>query len=585
MSRFRLRLIGPFGLFGADGLRIEISSKKSIALIALLAMASNGERARPWLQNMLWGSRDFEHGRASLRREISNLAKTLELAGAGALLTRNTQRVVLTLDMISVDVLDLGITETSGNRRAFEGQFLEGIDLRDSEEFEDWLREQRSRIEDMQALSLATEPSSDGISAREILGGDLPPIEDLLENRPPALPPKPSIAVLPFQQIGDEADQDWLGISLADELGVILSQFPQLFIVASISARELWSTGISAKEIAHRLGVRYVLQGILRRQGHRLRASVLLIEARTGEQIWGQNFDGEISDIFELQQQIALRIAPQVWSRVEINERISSLRTPRLSMSNYELYWRANALFRSWKRDEVLEAISLTDKMLELEPNCPWAASLAAYCNSTAYILNFAEDRQAVRRQAIMHCQTALRYGEDNVEALGYCIGTITQIQGDMAMADRLVAHALELLPSHAPTLFWSGWVDLANGRPSRARERFELNLRVNPATPVRAHVLCGIGYCNLFEGQFPEAYQFLVESMKPAQPFFLAPLGLFLSATMIGEEASAASAAQILALQDYSGFLSIVRDLGQRAMVENALAAAFDKLGIKPAS
>ena len=139
-------------------------------------------------------------------------------------------------------------------------------------------------------------------------------------------------------------------MGIADEIGVMLSQFPQLFIVGSASARALASQSLPETEIARRLGVRYLLSGAVLRLNDRLRVAPTLIDAITGEQVWANTFYGTVSDLFVLQEEIARQIAPQIWTRVDMAERSRVLRMPLASSNNYEAYWRANALFRNWDK-------------------------------------------------------------------------------------------------------------------------------------------------------------------------------------------------------------------------------------------
>lgn len=570
-----MQLIGPFGFFEPTGNRIEISSRKSIALLALLAASPSGVRSRSWLQTMLWGSREAVQAQASLRRELSNLAQQFAGHDAEHLLERKTQRVGLALDLIDVDMFQFGVELPTAARR-FRGDFLEGLDLKDCEEFEDWLREERERVRDMQVFEIP-EPSQPAQDANAIIGNAPFDARQMLNAGVPSLPPKPSIAILPFEPIAMDSHDAWLGVAIADEVGLILSQFPQLFIAASTSSRALAEQQIGKLQIAHQLGVRYLLEGTVRKAGMRLRASVVLIHGQTGEQIWGQGFEGDMTDLMNLEQDIANRIAPQIWSKVDISERSLSLRRTQMAVDSYERYWRANALFRTWEKEPVLEAIVLTRQILAKDPTCPWAASLAAFCLSIAYQMGFVADPAAARREAISRYQTALRYGEDNAEVLGYCVGTLVYIGGDMIVADRLVSHSLSLLPAHPPTLFWGGWVDLVSGNATRAKERFDMALRLNPASGVRSHTLTGIGLALLFKGEVSDARLFLDEAAKTSPAFPLALVGLCIAASLTGDMEAAQDAANALEGRDISTFLAILPDPSQRQMLQNALDRALN--------
>lgn len=573
MDRYQLILVGPFGLFTPDGRRIEITSAKGMALITLVVMAPGGVRSRRKLESLLWGSRGQKQAQDSLRRELSNLRKLLAEHGAEQLLVAETKRVSVAIDRIDVDIFSLGLGHADARRR-IAGEVLEGIDLPDCDEFEDWLREERERVRAMIELDRPVPPEVTAAST-EVFGGNVPGVEEALAAAPPRLPPKPSIAVLPFLT-PMPGDQDWLGVGIADEISVCLSAFPQLFIVSSNGARLLVEQKVERSTIGQRLGVRYLLEGSAMRDGTQLRVSVALVEAASGEQVWAGSFIGEADGSFTLQNQIAARIAPQIWTKVDNAERQRGLRLIGSVSGDYELYWRANALSRDWGRESIAEAITLAMELVERDPTCPWATSLAAYCNSIAWMLNHSPDREAVRRRAISYYQAAMRYGAENVEALGYCVGTLVNIRGDMDLADRIIARALHILPSHQPTLFWGGWVDVVRGDPIRAAERFELALRINPISGVQGQTLAGIGYTALQRGDAHQALRLLAQADRATPGFPPTQVGLCVAAQLAGQnELARAYAGPLIA----SGGLDLIgmlqRDADQ-AMFTNALQAAL---------
>lgn len=534
MGRYRLNLVGPFSLFNPNGDRINISSQKAVALMALVVVSPGGVRSRRKLEAMLWGTRGAKQAQNSLRRELSNLRKQLYQNDAAELLVSETNRVALAIDKIDVDVFSLGLGPLDARTR-YAGDFLEGIDLPDCEEFEDWLREERVRVRDMIELVIP-EPSAPLATNTEVFGAAVPRVEEVLHGNTLRLPPKPSLAVLPFAVAGD-LTQTWLGAGVADEISVCLSAFPQLFIVSSNAARTLFEEGADRPEIARRLGVRYLLDGTVLRDGDRLRISVGLLDARTSEQFWAESFVGQSDESFALQHEIAARIAPQIWTKVDHAERQMGLRLTGPISGDYERYWRANALSRSWEKGTVAESITLATELVESDPTCPWATSLAAYCNSIAWALSHGPDRQAVLRRAIQNYQAAMRYGADNVEALGYCAGTLLNIGGDIEIADRIIARALNLLPAHQPTLFWGGWVDVIIGNTTRAIERFELGLRINPVSGVFGQTLAGIGFAYLQQGKVDEALKLLIEADRATPGFPPTVVGLCVAAQLAGRE------------------------------------------------
>ncbi|MEP3421267.1 MAG: hypothetical protein ABJN35_06010 [Erythrobacter sp.] len=516
-ANYRLELVGPFGLFAPDGRRIEVSSKKSIALLAMLATAPSARRTREYLRNILWENSDEKSAKDSLRRELSNLKKTLKAYGAEEVILIEIQRVSLAIDLVEVDIFQIGSSLPAHPMQA-SGDFLEGIDLPGAEEFEDWLREERSRVEDLfsaEAEQAKTEPPS----PKEIFGGKVPTGIETLDAISLPLPPKPSLAILPFQCVNN-VELNWTGAAIADQVSRIISQFPQLFVASGNSARQYADAGLPPTGIATKLGVTYIIDGSVIVDDEKIRASIALIDGSTGEQIWAGNVDGASHDLWSLQDEIARQIAPSIWSYVDLAERDRGLRRMQSPDGDYEQYWRANALFRSWKPEAVQEASEILDELAAKNTTCPWAASFAAYSHSMTYLLDFSPDREVSQRRANIYCQAALRYGGDNVEALGYCAGTIVNIGGEIERADRLITRSLQILPSFQPTLFWGGLVDLAAGKPERARERFELALRLNPASGARGQTIGGLGFSALLLRDFQTAVH-LFERAEAEDPDF----------------------------------------------------------------
>ncbi len=545
MHIFTLKILGPFGLFTADGRRIEISGRKAKALLAFLALAPDGVRTRNWLRTMLWGNRGEPQAQASLRRELSNLITLLEAEGAGGLVSRDAERIQLHLDKVAVDAL-LHASGLDRTTLVTPGELLEGMDPRDSGAFRQWLQDQRERLSAIAAIS-STAVASVTVSAEHILGAALPAPVELIGNMPPGVPPKPSIVVLPFAGASDSGDERLLGTGIAEEIGLSLCGYPQLFVVATGAAEALMQRQVPLTEIGERLGVRYLLDGRVTRNGDALRILVRLLRASDAVQLWTYSTNGSMADIFALQERTSAAVAPQILSTIDTIERANSVaHTPR-SSDSYLLFWRANAVFRDWTPASVKEAIALCDELLAREPNSEWGASLAAFCHAVAYRMRLTDDPQAHLLSFLRHRQTALANGSDNIHVLGYLAGALVMIGGDMAVADRLISRALTINLASQPTLFWGGWVDLVTGDPARAIERFELSLRINPASGVRAYAITGIGIALLFDGRDADAYAMLSDAILYIAHYPVTLAAFCVAAARVGEMDAARRAAQSL--------------------------------------
>jgi tetratricopeptide (TPR) repeat protein len=292
--------------------------------------------------------------------------------------------------------------------------------------------------------------------------------------------------------------------------------------------------------------------------------------------VWAQSFEGPLTDLFALQDHIAATIAPLIDSQVETTERQRALSAPLETADSYQLFWRANALFRQWQRDGVLEAAELTAQLLALEPANAWAAALSAFCHAMIAASGWAEDPAPHRAKAQRHYDLALRHGGDDPFVLGYAAGVLLCLGGDMAAADRLIDRALELQPSSASTLFWGGWVDVANGKATRGLERFQWALRLSPRSAVRPYNYTGMALCLLGMGQTADALLLLNEAAQhiPTYPPTLAALCLAQALSGDGP-AAATTAARLAELGGVERALAMIRDPRAHALIHGLLPNA----------
>lgn len=572
----RLRLIGPFRLHAPRGETVAITSKKARAIIAMTVLAPSGRRTRRWLQTMLWGSRFREQAQTSLRRELTNLAATLEAHGLGALMERSADEVAFAVDAMDIDVLRLGLGLSPPDTAGAIGEggvFLEGLDLPGCPEFADWLAKRRAWVVDLQAVRLPPAADTAAGEAAAIAGGSLQTTAELVAQRDLSLPPKPSVCALPFRSLGDV--EPFVGPAIAEEVSMTLARMPSLFVVASASAEALAQQSGDPVFIARRLGVRYLIDGAVRQAGQELRVTVNLLDGETGTQVWSAAFTGHRDAIFALQEEVATAIAPQIHTRIDIAELRKGLIDPARSGDAYALYWRANALFRQWDEAAITEAIGICEVLVRMQPASSWAAAMASFCHAIAFTSGWTSDPAQTRRQAVAHYQAAMRHGGDDPSVLGYAAGTLVCIGGDVDVAERLIGHALALLPSYQPTLFWGGWVDIARGRPAHARERFELSLRINPMAGARAYAICGIGLAMLMQGEMEPAYALLCEAAQFIPDYPMTQMGLAIAASMTGRAQEAAQALDALRQRgNIERVMQVIRDPKYRAMFQQFVAA-----------
>lgn len=322
----------------------------------------------------------------------------------------------------------------------------------------------------------------------------------------PALPAKPSIAILPLVDLSDEASGQAFAGGLAEEISLALSRFSSLFVVAGRSSLSPQRSAKSVQAIAAQLGVRYLLEGSVRHAGGHVRITIRVIDAPRGQQIWGDGFDGDLSDLLDLQDRVASQVASIIDSTITDAEMQRAARRDGSTPTAYDLNLRANAKLNNYDRESIETALALAEEAAALDPDYAWAAATAGFCHAALFMNQWSVDPSASRAKAESYIERAARLGRDDLMALPVTAGAILNISGSLSEARRLLDRALELNPEKAFTLFWAGWLELLSDRPDLALDRFEKARRLDPRSTYRPFQLTGIGNCLFLMGRFDEA-------------------------------------------------------------------------------
>lgn len=383
---YRLNLLGTFRLNGPAGERVDVASKKGMALIALLAMAPDGERSRGWLQDKLWGSRQQDQARSSLRRELSNLRKLINPEGF-ELLACERDRVRLDLASVSVDARD----EALRAEQLATQEFLEGIDIAGEEDFEDWLREQRSLLRTPAARAPAP--------ARP------PPPEPTrlvdVSQPAPGFDGRPALAVLPFENLTGDAGDDYLAEGISEDLIDRLSRLRWLPVIARSSSFALGSDAVPAT-VSARLGAKYLLEGRLRKIGGDYWLSTSLSDAESGYVLWSPRVKLPEAGALDALQPLTADLVAVLESRIDHAEQARALAKPQSDLNVGDLIWRGRWHLNRFTRSDAEKARALFDQALALEPNSPEALIQATFSLGwTIWAQLGSEDEiQAMRRLA-----------------------------------------------------------------------------------------------------------------------------------------------------------------------------------------
>jgi TolB-like protein len=361
-------------------------------------------------------------------------------------------------------------------------------------------------------------------------------------DAPLPLPSKPSIAVMPFVNLSGDPEQDYFADGMVAEIVTALSHFKSIFVIGSGSTLSFKGQAVSPEEVGRRLGVRYVLEGSIRKAAGRVRISVNLSDAADGSHVMADRFEDTLEDIFALQDKVALTIAGKMEPTIEVAEGRRTSSRAKESLGSYELYLRAWALERTAARPNVFEALELLNRAIDLDPNFAPALALAAICYRVIYNLRWTDDPEATRRQGSEFAHRALKMGADDANVLANVASVLVFFDRDLDGAIALLDRAMKLNPGSASVWFYSGIRRLQAGLTELAVEQLETALRLDPIGPSRPHMIGFLGQARFQQRRFSEAIPLLRELVRDTD----SPRGYaFLAATYghLGDVEAAAAA------------------------------------------
>jgi adenylate cyclase len=337
---------------------------------------------------------------------------------------------------------------------------------------------------------------------RDIGAADTP-----LAPTPPELPlpDKPSIAVLPFQNMSGDPEQEYFADGMVEEIITALSRIRWLFVIARNSTFTYKGQAVDAKRVGRELGVRYVLEGSIRKAGARVRITAQLIEAETGAHLWADRFDGSLEDVFELQDKVAIGVAGVIEPALQAAETARSANRPTNDLTAYDLYLRAYSLYSASHQRQMRQALALLEEAIARDPQYGPALAFAAYCCMQLVSDAADPDRDATRQKGIEFGRRAVELAENVPGVLADAAMALASFGEDIDAMIALVDRALAFNPSYARGWHISGFLRLWAGQTDLAIEHARLALRLSPRAQARLTSLL-IGYALFFSRCFEEA-------------------------------------------------------------------------------
>ncbi len=308
-----------------------------------------------------------------------------------------------------------------------------------------------------------------------------------------SLPDKPSIAVLPFDNLSTDPDQAYLADGIVEAITAALSRIGSFFVIARNSAFAYKGRAVNVRDIGHELGVAYLLEGSVQKAGNRIRIIVQLIETEGGAHIWTASYDGTVDDIFDLQDRITEQVAGALQPSIRIAEIKRSLRKRPQDLGAYDYTMRAMPHVWTLEKEESVKALDLLGKALAIDPEYPLALSLAGWCHAQRSVYNWADDIAGSQALARTLAERAAELSGDDPLILAV-LGAVHTFVRNHGTARVLLERALVLDPNAAWAWSRLGWLENYADRPARAIENFERALRLSPLDPMNFNNHVGMG-------------------------------------------------------------------------------------------
>ena len=342
------------------------------------------------------------------------------------------------------------------------------------------------------------------VHAFSVRAGAFSELSDRLSAALP-LPDKPSIAiaVLPFENMSGDPEQEYFADGMVEEIITALSRFKSAFVIARNSSFTLKGKAVDVKEVGRRLGVRYILQGSVRKAAEKVRITGQLIDAVTGAHIWADRFERDLTDVFALQDEVTLAVVSAIQPKILQTEIALSTRRRPENLTAYDFWLRAIQQSSLSTREGLAEAIRLARRALELDPGFGRAASLASVFHLNNFVFGYSTDPQFELKEAVRLSRLALRIDDGDANTLARASLISAYVVRDSESALEMADGAVALNPNSFEAWGCRGWVYGAAGLPQEAVRSFERGIRMSPIDPA---MFAGMGMAFVELRRFDEA-------------------------------------------------------------------------------
>jgi adenylate cyclase len=372
------------------------------------------------------------------------------------------------------------------------------------------------------------------------------------------LPDKPSIAVLPFQNMSGDLEQDYFADGMVEEIITALSRMRWLFVIARNSSFTYKGRAVDVKQVGRELGVRYVVEGSVRKAGNRVRITGQLIDATSAAHLWADRYDGALEDIFDLQDQVTASVVNAIAPKLEKAEIERAKRKRTESLDAYDYYLRGMSSLRQEGKKAISEALRLFKRAIELDPDFATAYGMAASCYVRRKVYGWMSDSAKETFEARHLARLAARLGKDDPVALCWAGHTLAHVVEDLDGGAALIDHALVLDPNLATAWHFSGWVRLYLGNLEVAIDHLTHAMRLSPLDPYLFAMQTGTATAHFVAGRYDEALSWAEKAIR-LQSNFLGTIRIF-----------AASSALAGRIEDAQKAMARVRQIAPALRISN---------------
>ena len=394
---------------------------------------------------------------------------------------------------------------------------------------------------------------------------------------------RPSLVILPFQSIPYDPETEWFADGIVEEITTALSRFRSLFVIARNSAFTFKGQTVDVRDVGRQLGVRYVLEGSVRRALGQLRVTGQLVEAETGNHVWADRYDGVPSDVFELQDRITAAVAGVLEPSIRRAEMNRAVRKPTSDLTIYDLYLRAVPGMNAWSKAGYESAKSLLEEAVARDPNFAQARGMLAVLWEFGGYFGWEHDFDAARERAVGHARAALASDSSDPQVLARCGFVLAMLGVAHAEGSALLDRAIAANPNCAEAYLRGAWVSVWNGDFATALSRVDTNERLDPLS-AEANGRMGIrATARFFLREFDAAIEAADQAVGGGPNFHAARCILISSLAHVGREDEArAHAAELLRRNPgYTRFMSLARSPFRHKWMAELFLDGLRKAGI----